>query len=150
MRIPDLVYQYANPKDIAGGTLDIVSRELITATAAATITATILNVPLDRIFILTAISGQAIPGAGQNVSSMRVGYTADAALSPPSYEIVVNAAAGAANVTNTAHFSGEIWIPGGAAVFGEGVFNAGVAANTTSFTLHGFLIPRGNVQVSIG
>ena len=138
MRIPELVYNFAQLKDVAGGLNLIVVREVVDSQTSAQVLLTVLEVPNDKIFILSAASSTSVPGGAQTILDNQL-FTGENP--PPSFEIA-RSEAGVVNL----NFSGEVWVPPGAVVQSAGNFSAGAVANTHGCSIHGFLIPRGNVQ----
>lgn len=146
MDAPDSTYRYAYPKDIAGQTFETLSRAVSNTATAAVRTFTFVDLSKDKVLVLTNVSVDGDPGAGQNVVSLRVeGFTA-ALLG---FTIAVVIPPGTADVTEELNWQGAVYLPGG----GDGttqvqiavVFNAGIASNALRASLHGIIIPRGNV-----
>jgi len=145
VQAPGITYRYIYPKDVAGPTFEILSREFNTATTAANITQTLQGIPKDKVFVLTNITAQLSPGATQSVVRMRIqGFTGAGA----TFDIFALNPLGSADEEHIGVWQGSVYLPGR----GENLdtvamianFSAGVNANGATFALHGIVIPRGN------
>lgn len=146
---PEITYQFSALKDVAGSLISIILRRGDTSSASAIVNEALFVVPNDKIFILTAASVQAIPGATQTaqLATLRIveegavitgaGYTFARA------PVVENAVA---DTQIALTWSGEVWVSPGEQVVVRGVFDAGVAANRVVSSIAGVTVPRGNVQ----
>jgi len=140
--VPELTYQYAQMKDIAGGTLIVVNVEGSDALTNVSVFPTVYTVPGDKILVLSCATGIALPGAGQICTELNFVVSINT-ISFEFYrsgEVLVNSG------IRSGVWSGELWIPPEASILGSGVFDAGANSNSVTFTIHGVLIPRGNVQ----
>lgn len=148
MKVPELVYQYAQIKDLTGGSLEIVNRRTSNAanTAGVETSPTFFVCPLDKIFIASNIMAIGFPGAGQTcryVDIRLIQEGGDAAHFIDRAPVVENAAANLHVVSDSGH---EYWIPPGEGLIAHAQFDSGVAQNSVFLYISGFFIPRGNVQ----
>lgn len=121
--------------------LTLVSFSALTVTVAASFV-----VPDGKALILTSACGEALPDVTQLVT--RIGLTTLPPTAPAGSGRLfagANFSAGA-GIQGTVNFSGAMIIPPQWTIRATGIFNSGVAANTTLLHLHGVLIPIGNIQ----
>ena len=146
MRAPNIAYQFTAPTDTAGPTIELVNRTVqISGGAGDELELLQLEVPKDRIFILSNVTMDTNPGAAQIVEVMRVeGRTQTGFLFGIANEEFQLAADDQASL----NWQGEVWIPGGGQktttlrFFAR--FNASVVANFLRAEYSGIVIPRGN------
>lgn len=145
MLTPDLTYSFRMPKDTSGPTFEVFSRHGNESGTAVQVVFTILNLPIDRMLVLSNAVLLGIPGATQGVESLRVeGMTAAGLLFAIARfdEVLV------ADLNRELTWAGQVFLPGG----GPGVtlvratanFDAGVNSNQLIADFHGVVIPRAN------
>jgi len=139
MRVPNLVYNFASLKDIAGGLILLVVRDGGDTQAAVSVAVELIEVPRDKIFILSVFSGLSTPGATQTVLTQNLFLRPEGEAG--SAEIVYKQ-----NSDQELNFSGEVWCPPGSKILFASSFDAGANTNRNFGTIHGFMIPRGNIQ----
>ena len=145
MRAPGLTYAFTAPTDTAGPTLEIVNRTLQLSAGTVDIELLDLEVPKDRIFILSNVTIDSNPGAGQFTETIRIELrTQTGFLFGVANREFVQTVQDQADL----NWSGEVWVPGG----GQGTttirmfcrFSANANANFLRGEYSGFIIPRGN------
>ena len=148
MRPPPLTYIFTTPVDTAGATIEVVNRTVQTSTSNQQLELLELEIPKDKIFILSNVTMDSNAGAAQITQEMRVeGRTQTGFFFGIANEELTAAAVNQASL----NWSGEIWIHGG----GQGTttlrffarFDLGVAANFLRAEYSGFVIPRGNAGI---
>lgn len=145
MRAPDITYGYTAPTDTAGPTFEVVARTIQLSSGALTIDFNELQLPKDRIFVLTNVSMHASPGATQSVALMFVQIrTQTGVLIDIAREDFVLLA----NQFQNLNWDGEVYVQGGGPpasslrLFGQ--FNADANANLLVASYTGIVIPHGN------
>ena len=145
MLAPNIAYSFALPKDVAGPTFEIVNRTVQLSTGLQFIELNELEVPKDRIFILSNVTVEANPGAAQIVQQISVELTTQTGLIIGIAEELPAAAAGQSFTLN---WSGEIWNQGGGPEFRclrfTSTYDLSAASNTMQCNYSGIIIPRGN------
>jgi len=145
MRAPNIAYAFTSPKDTAGPTLEHVNRTLQVSSSDDPQELFDLEVPKDRIFIVSNILVECNPGGGQNVITVLAeGRTQTQFF----FGIAGKRGVFVADESVTLNWSGEVWIAGG----GQGTttlrffcdFNSGVNSNFLRASYSGIVIPRGN------
>jgi len=147
MRAPDITYRYIYPKDTAGPTFELVSRDLQEAASANNIDIRFAGIPKDKVLVLSNVAMNAVPGGALVVTNMQL-----SAFTQQGQEFIIaetNPDTSAVRLANI-NWQGAIYIPGRAAdadnvrflVF----FDAGTSSNALRVGLHGVVIPRGNVS----
>lgn len=137
MRIPNLLYNFGQLKDLTGGLNLLVTREVTKTVAATLVEISLIEVPADKVLILTAMAAIGLPGAAQAVTTMQFFSNQ---MAPPSVEFSWSSGVAVMN------WSGELWVAPGDQVGAIAQFDAGANANTITCGIHGFMIPRANVQ----
>lgn len=140
MRFPEWLYKLLSG-DEGSQQLGIIWREASSSQAAVTVGQTVYQVPPDKCLVLTNMSGQFTPGAGQTCDRRR--FMADPPEGTVRYTFMEFETNGGAGVAIDMNWQGEVVIPGGWKVRNEAVFSAGAVANGINAELHGYLIPRG-------
>ncbi len=142
MLVPELTYQYAQLKDLAGGSLLLLNRNATFSDSATAVGGTLYTVPNDKILIVSSITVLLLPGATQTAIRVGVslGFEGTALLRGPE---IANAVADTIIMVN---WSGAAWIAPGEPLLTTGVFDAGANSNRVDLDLIGALVPRGNVQ----
>jgi len=146
MRAPDITYRFSLPIATSGPTLELFAKRTAFSNTNANIVANITGPAKDRIFVLTNLNLELIPGATQSVVRGRVDGRTPGGLV---FSIANIHFAGTADERQEINWQGEIYI-GGAGMdieilLGAAQFSAGVASNTIEISAAGFVIPRGNV-----
>jgi hypothetical protein len=148
VRIPEWLYN-PTPKTFTGVQMQVLNRRgTDTSAAAASITVDIFTVENDQWCVLSAVSGRALAGAAQTITSLLLaGFAQDgAAIAVLKWEF------GNANAGRTEggiNWDGEVWLPPSTRVSLSATFNAGVAANQVlGLAASGILIPKGNVGIA--
>jgi hypothetical protein len=123
--------------------LDPVSLQVSSAVAAASITAIGTVVPIDRVLVLTNAIMLATAGAAQTTQQQSLQVVAVGGfVTTIAIDTIVSAAAGRAPL----NWAGQVLVPPSWTVRAVGTFNAGAAVNNVDISLHGILIPAGNIQ----
>lgn len=141
MRFPSWLYKLA-AQDEGSQQLEACWREGTSGIGSATVGLAIYEVPGDKCLILTNVACTFTPGAGQNVLRRRV--MADPPAGNVRFNILDEEADGAADVSMSSNWQGEVVIPPRWKVRVEGQYNLGAVANTTNGEIFGYLIPRGS------
>lgn len=139
MRFPEWLYRLL-PGDQGSQQLGVIWRDGAAAGVLTTVGTTVYTVPSDKCLVLTNLTGEFVPGAGETSSRRR--FMAD----PPSGTVRYNILDDHVNIGASAvsdNWQGEVIIPGGWKVRVEGEFAPGAASNAVNCELHGYLIPRG-------
>ena len=137
MRLPNLLYNFAQLKDITGGLNLLVTREVTLTDTSTLLEISLIEIPADKVLILTTMAAIGLPGAGQAVTTIQF-FTNQ--MAPPSIEFSWSSGDAVNN------WSGEIWVAPGDQVGAICQFDAGANANTVTCGIHGFMVPRANVQ----
>jgi hypothetical protein len=108
------------------------------------VTVDALTVPSDRVLVLQSVVGMAEPGAGQNVTDIRLQLFAPGA----QFAAVISRdpVDKAANIPAILNWSGSLIVPPLWRVLLAGSFNAGAVANAVTIWTAGILIPPANIQ----
>jgi len=148
VRAPDFTYRYLYPKDVAGPTLQLISRSFDDADTAVQIESSVTGIPEDTILVLTNVTIQATPGATQACNQLqfrtftRAGLRVWGAFETPAV---------VADKLESLTWSGEIWVPGSGAgnisVTLRSNFDAGAASNRMFSSINGYIIPKANVAI---
>lgn len=142
MKVPEIVYAFAQLKDLAGGSLILINRkQTVTDSAISLDTTALYEVALDKILILTNMQVDAQPYSTAKVLQI---YAVGAEMTQIARAPEIQTAANGEKVE--LNWSGEVWIPPGDTVSANASFDAAVSPNTMRVSIHGILIPRGNVQ----
>jgi len=146
VRAPEITYRFIAPTDTAGGTFDLLSRQVSQSAGVVTIEILIADLPKDRILVLTNAALTADPGAAQLVVEMKIQGVTQAGLI---FDIATDITLGAADIEKSLNWTGSVYIQGGGVgrntVRAVALFDAAVAANNITFGAHGIIIPHGNV-----
>lgn len=147
MRVPEICFQFAAFKDVAGGLILLTVRSGSNSDTATSVFVDILTVPADKIFILSAMNVNAVGGGAQEIDALRCQFAPEPGAARFTFHGQEGISDGPdARGSRAENFSGEIWIPPGAVVRGTAAFSAGVSSNTVAAACYGFLIPRSNIQ----
>lgn len=144
--IPEGLYTSTLRDSLSPG-LEIFLRDISTSTNGVNVEA-IINIPSDRILILSAATNRAefTAGVGNGLENMVITVTG-----PSPFDRIVIASTGdispvgAVNIQRALSFSGEVWVPAGGFVSAIANFTVADASNNVLLELAGVLIPRGNV-----
>jgi len=146
MRVPELVYRFLYPKDVAGPTFELCPRTTTTAATSNVILVAFPGPSMDRVLCLTNIFIRADPGATQAAIQLLAFLTTPGGLDVNIAGINPDVSA---DTIQTLNWSGEIYIGGGGSdstiLTMSGVFDAGVASNSVSASFFGVVIPRGTI-----
>lgn len=146
MRAPDITYRYAYPRDVAGNTLELLSRRGDVSATATTVFSRISNLSKDKILCLSNVSVLALPGLTNAVTDITIaGITA----AGQTFAIAELRPVIVTDLVQAHDWSGSVYIPGGGdgtvQLEISGAFDAGVASNRIITGVHGFIVPRGNI-----
>jgi len=142
--VPEICYRFIYPKDTAGPTFEIMTRDVDNAATSATVTISITGVPKDRVLVLQNVNMFADPGAGQAVVQQILSGFTPAGLQ---FTIARTAKAAIADLNDNLNWQGAVYLPGlgdGVILSALTVYDAGVASNALTFSMQGVVIPRGN------
>jgi hypothetical protein len=147
MIVPDQLYGVGR-KALSGGLLELWTCRVAQSTNLATISSALPNIPLDRLLVLSHCFGVWTPGAAQTFVKARLDdVDANGVIVGPVWggPFTLGGAAADDWVRNPQP------LPGYVVSFGHRLqltsdFNAGAAFNAVSFTVQGWLIPKGEVQ----
>jgi len=146
MRAPGITYRFNVPTDVAGPTLELFSRNANNADTAVSVAVNLPGVAKDRILFLTNIIMDLIPGATQAVTRASIVITTPAMLA---FQISNDAFPVVADLRRGHLWTGDVAVGGGGVevttISMTGTFDAGVASNTVSVGVFGYVIPRGNI-----
>jgi hypothetical protein len=141
--IGEWLYQL-NPKDAAGqAVLQRVHQRVTNSQAAATVAVASAAVPQDVVFVVTQMTTAYTPGGAQTVTNVEVAGPESNPV--PGDFIRTLQAAGAARHYDSRQVS--ILLMPGEQLTAIGTFSAGASANVVTMVLHGFYLPRGNLQL---
>jgi len=145
VRPPQLTYQFTVPTDVAGQTLQFLNKVDQRSGGAALDEFFLIDVPKDKILILTNATLAAVPGATQSVSDMSIqGVSGTGEI----FDIARRLGEVVADEDRTLNWSGELWIAGAGAGNASlrffNLFSAVANANLSRVGFSGFIIPRGN------
>ena len=146
MQIPELVYNFLSAKDVTDGSLQIVERDYANADAATTVDITALEVPGDKVFVLSNALLLVNPGSGQVARMGNVKAQLDPGSGHHIFDYGPTVENTTADVQLNLDFSHHIWLPPGSQMLASGYFDAGVQNNNVNLYISGFYIPRGNIQ----
>ena len=146
MLTPELTYQYAQAKDVAGGTLQIVNKFENALESETTLITQLLIVPADKVFVLSAATAVGLPFSGAECTNLFMYIVFENSAHPFARNQNTREQANDDPEVRDLNFSGELWVPPSSFVSAQAVFSADTSANALQFALHGVLIPRGNVQ----
>lgn len=105
-------------------------------------------VPIDRALVLNAANALGFPDPAISVRRVIIQLVppSPGATKPAVAEAGDLGTAPAVNVPRVTNFSGSIIVPAGWSVRGHTTFSGAGAGNSTSMTVIGILIPKGNIQ----
>lgn len=139
---PDIVYQYSQPKDVMGGTLLILNQTVVKIDTAQNIVETLGKVPNDKVLILSAVQAYMKSQTAGSADALAVSILFEGSSTPL---IFIEPHLG--TQTNLAeNWTGQVWIPPGSELEMAGTFSDAINTHVLRFSIHGILIPRGNVQ----
>jgi len=139
---PDIVYQYAQPKDVSGGTLLILDKKEVVTGTAATLTSTLVAVPADKVLILSAVQAYSKSQTLGVVNSLAVSVLFEGS----SHPLIYHEPHLGSQAYITEQWTGQVWIPPNASLECSSSYSDAVNTHVLRFAIHGILIPRGNVQ----
>jgi len=146
MRAPGITYRYSYPRDTAGQTFQPLYRHISDSDTATLVTASFAGIPRDKVLVITNVCVECDPGAGQSCTNIVLRAHAPAGIA---FNIAMNFFAAAADESRSLNWDGEIFLVGNARdqinVRAFGIFSSGVAANLTTMSLYGVVIPLANV-----
>ena len=117
---------------------------VLTSQAAVSVSATITPVPNDKVLFVTLASAQCNAGAGQTTDDVRIVIEDDVGNSIGT----IGRAHTAANLFHNLNLDSlNVVLMPGERLRATGTFNAAGVANLVFLTVHGFMLPRGNLQL---
>lgn len=120
-----------------------------TDSAATGVEATLQNDLQGRVILLRSLTGQYVPGAGQNVTQAQLDLLPPEGTSPPiQLFLKFDGVAKGANVVASLDWQGEIVIPPRWSARARAAFNAGAASNQVNLIAFGYSAPVGNLNPS--
>lgn len=127
-------------------TLELISRDISKTESAVSVVTEFVTLAVDRLFILTNISGKVEPGATQDTTGLIVqGFTGAGA----PFNIFRLVFPGTTDLDEAFNWQGEVMMRGRGrempTLRATAAFNSGVAANQLEFFFSGYIIPRANV-----
>lgn len=145
---PEICYQFRSAVDTASATIDLVQRRKVTASVAASQSVDLITVPSDRILILTQclIVATGLVGGVPNTTQLAYNFDTLGSVYVPVYQDSVSGVAGSSYRQQIVR-DGNVWIPPGARLYASASFSAAVNSAIDA-TIHGLLIPRGNVSMN--
>lgn len=146
MRAPSPTYVFTSPTDVAGPTFEPLSRAFQTGGAFLLIEHLLSDVPKDRVLVFTNATVQALPGATQAVTEIKIQIVTQTGLV---VDIATDSGPQTADLIRDLNWEGSVYVAGG----GDGArtlriiasFDANANANTATAGIHGIIIPRGNI-----
>jgi len=145
VQAPDITYQFAQAKDTAGPSFEVLSRQQSLSASANLIEILFTDLPKDRVLVLTNVSMNNNPGTTQFQLEIRAqAGTQGGAL----VDIVSDVVNKGASIQAGLNWQGVFYIMG--LGIGETAlrlfasYNSGAVANTLDVNFHGIVIPRGN------
>lgn len=146
MRAPPITYRYSYPRDTAGQTFQPLYRHISVTAQTAVVTTTFAGIPRDKVLVLSNACVDADPGAAQSCLQIVLRGHAPAGIA---FNIRIENFVADADETRSLNWQGEIFLVGNATdqinVRAFATFSSGVAANTTTFSLYGVVVPLANV-----
>jgi hypothetical protein len=148
VHLPDQVFEFTFPKDLAGERCALIQRRGSGATGNPALLA--YSVPPDRVFILTQFAMVATPPGAAFINEMAawVAMPGETFLYYLAFNQDINTATPAVGETMywSENLSG-LWLPPTAGLYFRANPSAG-AGGTTDWALWGLSFPRGNVQLA--
>ncbi|MEA3482769.1 MAG: hypothetical protein U9R65_12545 [Pseudomonadota bacterium] len=146
MRVPELVYQFQRPLDAAGPTFELYQRELAATFNGVQVRAALSNVPKDRVLVISNVHVRSVRGGVVGITRIVINGTTNAGRVITIKNVdFVPAVGGSANLD----WQGEVQLLGGgpliSTIFADTFFDAANAANGTTISVFGIMIPRGNI-----
>lgn len=145
MRAPEICWHFAQPKDTAGPTFEVLAREFDLTGLLLSISLALVGIPKDKILVLTNGSIMCNPGAAQTVTLMELSGFSAAGLR---VEIAQQRPEAVVAQDRTLNWAGEVYLmgrgDGEATVRMSGTFDANANNNTLEGFLYGVVVPRGN------
>lgn len=148
MLLPEVAYQFRSSIDLASNTADIVSRKVARTQAAVAVAQSIYTVPLDRVLVLNHAILTATT-AGAAITALAITWNNPGSVAAARDFIRWNFAAALALVDQSNFWDGQMWFPPGVELTALGSYQVAGASNTIGATIHGLLLPRGNVSVNM-
>lgn len=140
---PDVTYQYAQPKDVAGGTLLIKNDQEVIVDIASTLTSTLVVVAADKVFILTAVS---LYAKSQTAPGIATAMSCTVEFESVSQSLIYQEPHGGTQAYLVENWTGQVWLPPNSSLKATASFDEAINTHVLRFAYHGILIPRGNVQ----
>lgn len=146
MRAPSPTYVFTSPTDTAGPTFEPLSRAFQIGGAFLLIEALLIDIPKDRVLVFTNATVQALPGATQTVTEIKIQIVTQTGLV---VDVATSSGSQTADVIENLNWSGSYYVAGGGA--GNRTlrliasFDANANANTLTAGIHGIIVPRGNI-----
>ena len=149
MRAPDIAYAFVQPKDVSGPTLEATHRRANLAAAATLIVgASLLDLPIDRAFVLTNATARGFPDAGNRLAALRLVGTTPALNVFEIAQFVFNPAL-INGQQGTANWQGELVILGAGNLTvqcqWQAEFTLAAQPNSMISGISGYTIPRANI-----
>jgi hypothetical protein len=128
------------PKDYAGNFANIAALTVV-ATGAATQVNADYTIPIDRVLLISSIVCQGAGGGAQVLARQRIEL-----LDESSIALVTIRGQITTNAIDFLNFSEEVIIPAGYGIRAVNIFSAGVAVNTATLSVNGWLVPIGGLR----
>jgi hypothetical protein len=142
--IGEYLYQLTTKDAITAPILQRKHKQTTAAVGSVSVSATDDVTPNDKVLVVTNVSAEAISGAAQTSGDVRVVLEDDVGNSLGT----IGRQTGAPLAVFSLALTGlALVLFPGERLRATGTYNAGAAANTTSITVHGFFLPKGNLQL---
>jgi len=147
MMIPEACYRLTD-LDLSGTLAEFVSLKNTVTGAAAALAGSFYVIPVGKLLVVQSIVSTLTPGAAQTARYHAIYMVINGKLINLASRAVDPAVAAAIGIAETMRIaSGGLIIPFGYALQHVSEFNAGVAVNSMTVDLTGWLIPRGSVVI---
>lgn len=147
MLTPDFTYAFRQPKDVSGPTFEPYLRQGVVQATSGGLTFTLIDLPRDRMLVLSNVVMLGLPGATQACTAFALSATTAAGLQ---MEIARENFPVVADLRRTLNWQGQIFILGGGLattlLTAVATFDAGVNQNEIRVGVHGVVIPRANAS----
>jgi hypothetical protein len=142
--IGEYLYQLTTKDAITAPVLQRKHKQTTASVGSVSVSATDDVTPNDKVLVVTNVSAEAISGAAQTSGDVRVVLEDDVGNSLGT----IGRQTGAPLAVFSLALTGlALVLFPGERLRATGTYNAGAAANTTSITVHGFFLPKGNLQL---
>jgi hypothetical protein len=142
--IGEYLYQLTTKDAITAPVLQRKHKQTTASSGSVSVSATDDVTPNDKVLVVTNVSAEAISGAAQTSGDVRVVLEDDVGNSLGT----IGRQTGAPLAVFSLALTGlALVLFPGERLRATGTYNAGAAANTTSITVHGFFLPKGNLQL---